>query len=209
MRPNIYDLLRNEFIVFDTSLDVGCAGLCDLVDLENSPFRKLIGIDKQFDTTPFGDYRRRKLKDLDLSDEQFRIVSKELMLSFNQRFTIETLDLFDYDFMPNTNSFIICNKVLHFYANDIKLNLIDKFYSSLQNQGLLYLKINHNLHPVDTDPGKMIKIGENIYQSIDYPGYIKYLIDPNEFVKELPKSYNILEKYTDKNDKTLTIVLRK
>jgi hypothetical protein len=33
VRPNIYELLKSEFKVFDVLIDIGCAGDCPLYDL--------------------------------------------------------------------------------------------------------------------------------------------------------------------------------
>jgi hypothetical protein len=209
LRPNIYKLLENEFRIFDILLDIGCAGLCDLVDFENSPFKKLIGIDKEFATTPFGDYGRCKTKNLDLTEEQYRILSNDLIERFKQRYVIEIMDFLDYDFITNTNSLIICNKVFHFYSDEKKFELIKTFYTSLQADGMIYLKINHDLHPDYIDLNKTTRIGENIFQNNEVPGDIRYPVEPNKFIKQLNKNYFLLHDYTISDKKTLTIIIRK
>lgn len=60
MRPNIYELLKSEFKVYDCLIDIGCSGMQDLTDFEVSPFKKLIGIDKHFDDSAFSDYIQYK-----------------------------------------------------------------------------------------------------------------------------------------------------
>lgn len=208
-RPNIYKLLEKEFKVFDTLIDIGCAGFQDLVDFEYSPFKKLTGIDKCFDTNAFGDYRRVKLYGKELSNEEFRLMSSELIIAFTQRFFICTKDFFEITWESESYSFIICNKVLHFYEDQQKFEILQKFSNSLQSDGMIYLKINHNLHPNNTDLRKMIRLKENIYQNKEVPEDIRYLIDTTSFMERLQMEYQILQEYTMITDKTLAVVLRK
>lgn len=214
MRPNIYELLKSELKVFDVLIDVGCAGdypLYDLVDFDNSCFKKLIGIDIKFEKEQeqksFDHYVSSKKRNKTLNIEDW--TSGKLRDDFNRRFQIVKESFFDYDFGVNRNSLIICNKVLHFYDNPTKFEQIKRFHISLQEHGLLFLKINHYLHPVDTDPTKMRKKAENIYQSIDFPDYEKYLIRPLEFTKTLMEQYNVLKQYLSGDNKALTLVIKK
>lgn len=208
-RPNIFKLLESEFKVFDSVIDIGCAGLQDLVDFEYSEFKKLIGVDKHFCTNDFGDYRRVKLKDKELTDEQSRLISSELLKDFMERFIIYNKDFNEIEWDEVKYSFIICNKVLHFYSEEKKFQLLKKFHDSLQQGGMIYLTVNHNLHPDNTNLTKVTRIGQNVYQNNEVPEDIRYLVDPDSFIRTLQKNYQVLEKYTSINKKTVTVVLRK
>ena len=208
-RQNIYDLLKNEFKTFEILIDVGCTGLYDLLNFEDSQFKRLIGIDKEFETTPFGDYKRRKKERLFLTRDELRQMSGALLNSFNNRFEIVKGSVFDYNFGIDKNSFIICNKVLHFFDNKLKLELIDKFYNSLTNGGLLFLKINHFKHPNNTDLTKVDPIDDTTYRSKEDSNDIRYLIVPDLFISSLMNKYDIISKYIMVDEKTLTVVIRK
>lgn len=210
LRPNIYKLLTKEFKIFDILIDVGCKGFYDLIDFEYSPFKKIIGIDKEFErNNPFGDYRQRKTENLNLTDEEWRKYSSELIQAYNKRFDIKIMNFFDYDFGSNKNSLIICNKVLHFYNYETKLILIEKFYKSLQKDGIIYLRINHWLHTNNTDLNKMTKISEHVYQNKEVPEDIRFLIVPTQFINYLKDNYQLLPEMTFEDSKTLTLVLKK
>lgn len=209
VRPNLYELLKSEFSVYDTLLDVGCSGLHDLIDFEFSPFKKLVGIDKEFHTNAFGDYYRLKTKNMSLTQEQAKLVSSELINSFRERFIIHEMDFLKFKFEPNTCSFIICNKVLHFYPDESKLAIIQDLFGTLQKEGMLYLKINHNQHPNNTDLEKVTRLSENVYQNKEVPEDIRYLINVDTFTGQMAKEYTLLSKYTYKTDKTLTLVFKK
>ncbi|MDQ6762737.1 MAG: hypothetical protein M3015_08920 [Bacteroidota bacterium] len=208
-RPNIYNLLKKEIRIFDTLIDIGCAGLQDLVDFEYSPFKNLIGIDKYFATNAFGDYRRVKLFNKELTDEEFRLMSKELIKSFTQRFIIHIKNLFEINWETGSFSFIICNKVLHFYEEEQKFEVLQRLFNSLQPDGMIYLKVNHNLHPNNSDLEKMIRVKENVYQNKEVPEDVRYLIDTKSFLQRLQMKYLILQDYTTIDSKTLAVVLRK
>lgn len=182
--------------------------LYDLVDFDNSCFKKLVGIDIKFEKSLFEYYISRKSENKSLNVQDW--LEGKLLKYFNERFEILQKDFItDYKFGLNVNSLIICNKVLHFYSDDVKYKLIDRFYQSLQKDGLLYLKINHWLDPDNTDLEKVKKIGENTYQSINDPQDIRYLIVPNEFEENLKRNYQLLSAYRFEDCKTFTIVLRK
>ena len=156
--------------------------------------------------------RRCKTKNLDLTEDQYRILSNDLIERFHQRYIIEIgdfLDYVDYYFIRNTNSLIICNKVLHFYSDEKKFELIKTFYNSLQAEGMIYLKINHHLHPDYIDLNKTAKIGENIFQNNEVPEDIRYPVEPNKFINQLNKNYFLLHEYTLTDEKTLIIIIRK
>lgn len=208
-RPNIYKLLESEFKIFDSVIDIGCAGLQDLVDFEYSAFKKLIGVDKRFYTNDFGDYRRVKLKGKELTDEQFNLISSELLKDFMERFIIYNKDFNEIKWDEVKYSFIICNKVLHFYNEEEKFQLLQTFHDSLQLEGMIYLKVNHNLHPDNIDLTKVRRIGKNVYQNNEMPEDIRYLVDSDSFIRILQKNYQVMEKYTSINEKTVTVVLRK
>jgi hypothetical protein len=104
---------------------------------------------------------------------------------------------------------IICNKVLHFYDDSRKYEIIERLYSSLQKNGLLYLKINHNRNPNNTDPGKTIQIGHNVFQNLNDESEIRYLIEPFEFIRNLSGAYEVIPKFTLTDDKTTQLVLKR
>lgn len=208
-RPNLYKLLKEEFQVFDSIIDVGCAGLQDLTDFEYSPFKKLYGIDKCFNTNAFGDYRREKLRDEGLTGDEYMKRSSDLMKSFKERFIIQQINIFEFKWETAVFSFIICNKVLHFYSDTKKFQILNVLYNALQPNGLIYLKINHSENQNNTDMTKMDKIAENTYKNKEVPEDIRYLIDPYKFLEKLQTEYEILQKYTTINDRTLAVVLRK
>jgi SAM-dependent methyltransferase len=207
-RVNIYELLKDEFTSFNSVLDVGCCGLNDLVDFEFSPFKQLIGVDRVFGTNPFGDYFRLFKDDPSWTEEQKRAFRMKKFNEFQNRFTIYTMDFRDYNFIENPISLIICNKVLHFYNPEEKLELIRIFYNALEKDGILFIKINHNLHANNTDLSLVNKIAENTFQTKEKPEDIRYLVDSAAFIDALC-SYRIIEKFIDIDDKTITIVIRK
>ena len=210
VRPNIYKLLEKEFQNFDVLVDVGCKGFNDLVDFENSDFKILIGISKEFQRgNAFGDYRERKTENLGLTNEKWIEYSKELFKTYTTRFDIKPIDLFEYYFGVNKNSFVICNKVLHFYEDKIKLELIKKFYDSLQKDGLIYLKINHCSNLNNIDPIKMTRIGECVFQNNEVPDDIRYLVKPIQFINILKNDYCLLKNFIVTDDKALTTVIKK
>jgi len=209
VRPNLYELLKPEFSVFDTLLDVGCGGLNDLVDFEFSPFKRLVGIEKEFQTNAFGDYYRLKTKNMTLSQGQARQVRSELVKSFMERFMIYDMVFLNFGFESNACSFIICNKVLHFYPDENRFAIIKELFNALQKDGILYLKINHNNHPNNTDLNNVIRLSENVYQNKEVPEDIRYLINTDVFTSQIEDGYTLLPKYTSKTDKTLTLVLKK
>lgn len=207
-RVNIYELLKDEFTLFDSVLDVGCRGLNDLVDFEFSPFKQLIGVDRVFGTNAFGDYFRLFKDDPSWTAEEKRAFRIKKYNDFKNRFTIFQMDFRDYNFKENTISLIICNKVLHFYDPKEKYELIRIFYNALEKNGLMFIKINHNLHPNNTDLTKVNKIAENTFQNKENPEDIRYLVDSSAFIDELC-SYRIIEKNIDIDEKTITIVIKK
>lgn len=206
---NIYKQLESEFTVFDTLIDVGCAGLKDLIDFENSPFKKLIGISKEFVRgNAFGDYRCRKTKNLKLNTEQWPQKTKELLEEF-KKLEINTMSLFDYDFIEGANSLIICNKVLHYFDDATKFELIQKFYASLQKGGLMYLKINHNRRTEYHNLTLTKKIAEDIYQGLEEPYDIHYPVNQEDFKQTLSIKYSLLDNFTKANQYNLTVVITK
>ncbi|MEO8151333.1 MAG: class I SAM-dependent methyltransferase [Bacteroidia bacterium] len=207
-RPNLYELLRGELKTYDALIDVGCKGLYDLVDFESSPFKKLVGIDKKFGTNAFGDYLRCKTRNKKLTPEEKRLYTIEVFKTFKERFEIYEIDFLIFDFKPDTYNLIICNKVLHFFQDEIKLTIIHNFFKSLQNGGLIYLKINHNHHPDNTDLVKVDKLSDNVYRS-KRDLHIRYLVIADDFKTQLSKNYRLLTKYSKVDEKTLTIVIKK
>lgn len=205
---NIYELLKNDFEVTDSVLDVGCGELCDLVNFESTEFKKLIGIDKGFKTNAFGAYYRIHSVNLTLEPAEERSFRQNLLQKFLSTFTIYNGDFNNYSFQQGAYSLLICNKVLHFYCDSDKLTLIQKFYDSLQLSGLMFIKINHYKHPNNTDLKEVNHITGHIYQNKNESADIRYLIKPLEFLNTL-RGYNILEKYTVIDERTLTFVIRK
>ncbi len=209
-RTNVVELLKSEFTTYESVLDVGCKGLRDLIDFEDSPFQKLTGIDKESSRPiPFGDYRLEKTKNVQLTAEEMRELSKELQQRFQRRFKIHTMDFFDYDFGENKHNLIICNRVLHFYTDEVRLSLIQTMYYSLQSDGLLYLTMNHHTNANNTNPEKVNRLEKNIYQNKEDPSDIRYLINPEFFIDQLNSIYHLLSAYTFQDDKTLQVVIKK
>lgn len=207
-RVNIFELLETEFIVFDSVVDVGCGELYDLINFEFSPFKTLIGIEKEFHSNGFGAYFRLKSEGLNLKPEEMREYRSELFQQFQKRFTIYNIDFQTFPLGVNTHSLIICNKVLHFFNHADKLVIIDKFYNALQPNGLLFLKINHFKHPNNTNLELVNHIGDHIYQSKNNEEDVRYLINPDAF-KSMLSNYQLLGKYTKIDEKMLTIIIRK
>ncbi len=198
-RPNIFALLENEFSNYQTVLDIGCKGLKDLTDFETSPFKKLVGLSNKFNTTPFGDYKKCK-----------GVIYQEGLLDvFNTRFNIHETDITNFDFGTNCNSLVICNKVLHFFNDLKKSELMDRIYISLLKEGLAYIKVNHNRNPNNTDPATTIEIEPNVFQNKNDLSDIRYLVEPNSFIQNLSNKFNVVDKYNFVDEKTVTLVFRK
>ena len=208
-RPDIYGLLQKEIKVYDVLIDVGCAGLCDLNSFENSPFKKLIGIDKHFDTNDFGDYRKLNLTDKQLTGEERAQRIHDLYQRFINRYQIFTQDFFQYDFGTNNVSLIICNKVLHFYKDEVKFKLIERFHTALQKEGLLYIKLHHWQNPDNTDPNKARKFDDFTFQSLTNEEDYRFLVEPTWFIENLKKKYKLLPACQEVNEHAITVVIRK
>jgi len=97
---------------------------------------------------------------------------------------------------------------LHFYCDKIKYALISSFYKSLKKKGLILIRLNHSEHPIDTNSELTRKICDNIYQNKSEPDEIRYLIDKDKFIESM-KVYNLRDKHTLCNKKTVTIVIQK
>lgn len=197
-RPNIYKQLQDDIKVTDTLLDVGYGCLWDLIDFENSEFKRLEGIDKNV-SQPFMIYK--KIKELKHSSELHKY--------FRSRFHLATADLKNHVFNTNQYSLIICNKVLHFYPDNEKLNYLDKFYHSLQEDGLLFIKINHHKNADNTDSSHMIEIKKNVFKNPIDDNDTRYLVDPYEFLQLVRAMYLLIERHVIIDDKTISFVIRK
>ena len=198
-RVNLYLLLRNEFSNYESVLDIGCAGLFDLVNFEVSPFKRLIGVDKCFRTTPYGDYKRvKKVR-----------YQKGLLEQFRARYDIHVADVFNFDLGINRHSLVICNKTLHFFDEVRRFELLERVQNSLLMDGLLYLKVNHNRHPNNTDPVKTVEIAKNVFQNKDVLNDIRFLVDSNDFLEKMNDKFNIISQYTIVDQKSVTLLVKK
>lgn len=198
-RQNIYLALKREFSHYNTIVDIACGNLSDLFNFEDSPFRELIGIDKKFKREPFIYYKHFK----------GIVYENGLIAKFHDRFKVFEMDFNNYEFIGNDISLIICNKVLHFYEDAKKFEMIQRLYSSLSKDGLLYIKVNHSRHPNNTDPNKTKQIGPKSFQSLNDPTDIRHLVDPIDFIRQLSKDYTILHTHTKTTEKTTELVIKK
>ena len=200
VRENIYKLLKEEFIVTDSVMDIGYKHLIFLFDFDKTDFSRLYGIEKDNYGWP----------------AYFQLASKENITGilapsqFRERYELHpNTDFTTFEFKPQTYSLVICRFVLHFYSDSDKLKHIKSFYHSLQENGLLYLRINTIGKENDTDPEFWDSLGDNVYQN-KVDGHKRYLVNSEDFINTLKEEYNILDKFTDKNDlETVTIVIKK
>lgn len=207
-RPNIYEILKDDFKIFDIVIDVGCGELYDLINFEYSEFKTLIGIDNNFRTNGFGAYINIKSKGIYLTGEERREFRSKLFVDFKNRFTTIYGDFLNYNFQENSCSLIICNKVLHFFNDEKKLQIIERFYQALHVGGLLFIKLNHNRHANNINPDNTNHLSGLIYQSKVNDVDIRYLIEPKDFLSKL-EGYSILTKHTKVDERTLTFVIIK
>ena len=211
--PNLYEIMRDDFKIYDSLLDLGCSGMADILDFEYSPFKKLIGIDKH-DVNPFWVYRDAEQKGM-TEQEKFQVDNdiernNDLLDYIFHKFDIRQCRIEDFKFPEAPYAFIICNKVLHFFPDDQKFQLIDRFYEHLQPKGLIYLKINHIGHPDLQNRKNSDLIGEyavkpkfmNKWGDQD-PVYYMVPEKLNAFVSK----YETLHKYSEleKSDQHMTV----
>lgn len=209
-RINIFKQLKKYFKNFDSVFDIGCGGLFDLFTFEDSKYKRLIGIDKEpRNRSYFRDYLDLIKEIQELNDEEIAKLSNQLFEKFNSKYSIITGDVLNHDFETNQYGMIICNKMLHFFNDKMKLELIEKFHYSLKKDGLLFIKLNHAHHPNNTNLAFVNSIDRNIYQGIKNPADIRYLIEPEEFLDSIKPNYHILNELTFTDEKTLTFVIRK
>ncbi len=197
-RPNIMHQLQNDIIKTDTLIDVGYGDMHDLIDFEHSSFKTIIGLDTQV-FQPFRVYRNAKGINYDT----------QLHDQFLERFTLSEDDFTEYDFGINKNSLIICRHVLHFYEDRAKLNYLQRFYLSLQEGGLLYVRLNHIFNKDNTDPDYMNIRNDRVFQNKAVPDDIRYLIEPDDFLKLMRSDYYLLESHTESTEYDLTFVIKK
>lgn len=209
-RPNIYELLKKDIKVCEVVIDVGCAGedgpLKDLVDFEHS-FKKLIGIDKELKKEPLEYYKDRRFKNKTIKPEDWWNGSLERDF---EKYDILEENFLNYNFKKKHYNLIICNKVLHFFEDEIKFEQINRFYESLQEDGLMYLKISHNQNLSHTDPSKMDKCGKNTFQCKEGERTKVHLVNADNFRHKLSEQYYLLDEYTiADNNRYLTTVIKK
>lgn len=196
--PNLYNQLFDDILIADTLLDIGCGYLLDLIDFEYSQFKRIEGLDKNIQQ-PFLLYKKIKNK----------THTHELYQYFRTRFIILKIDLKDYNFEVANKSLIICNKVLHFYDDKEKMIFLDIFHDSLQKDGLLYVKLNHNKHADNIDPSYMTEIHKNVFQNKEHPEDIRYLVESAEFLQIIRSKFSLIERHTLVDDKTVSFVIRR
>lgn len=207
-RPNLYEVLKDDFKVYDSVIDVGCGELYDLINFEYTEFKTLIGIDNNFRSNGFGAYRNLKSKGINLIGGELREFERNLLEEFKNRFKIHCIDFQTYQFNESSYSLIICNKVLHFFNDFEKFKVIESLYDALQVGGLLFIKLNHYMHPNNIDPKLTNHLGGYVYQNKSDVREIRYLVEPIDFLTKLAK-YSILHKHTKIDERTITIVICK
>ena len=204
---NIYDYLKSQIRIYGSMIDVGCGkDFKNVVDFEKSCFNILEGIDKEFEKNlsillvsylyEYNSSREEKLNQSELNNDLFV-----------KRHFFHGQNLLTYDYGKERYGLIICKSVLHFFCNDIKLCLIDKFHDALKKEGLLFIRLNNSEH-VDNLNGK--KVFKNIVLDED-KNELRYLIDEKDFTQNLKEKYFLEEIQPLENqiEGTTTILIRR
>ena len=112
-------------------------------------------------------------------------------------------------FKKDEYSFIICSQVLHFFPDNEKLELIEKFYQSLQSGGLMFLRMAHCDDPFNKT---LIQTEHCVFVALPKEGcgppMPRYTIEPGKFVQSLA-SYTILDQYKRTTDRSFYFVIEK
>ena len=202
-RPNLKnykDELEPYFKIYGSMLDVGCGNLKYLFQFDNSKFTKLVGIDLKLPEDPFQEYLNFKYPKL--SDFDYHALEKR----FLKNYSFLEQNIVDVKIKKESYGFIFCKHVIHFIPHEKQILLTDILYNGLRNRGLLFLKINHNQNKQYSDSTKVDRLYKNCFKE-KRKDIIHYLNDPDEIVKNFSEKY--LPISTDKDDKSVTILIRK
>ncbi|HEY5123908.1 MAG TPA: class I SAM-dependent methyltransferase [Ignavibacteria bacterium] len=181
-------------------LDVGCRSLDFLFQFDESKFKKLIGIDIVLPDDPFQNYL--EFKNPNVLELDYDYLEKR----FSRRYVLHEKNILDFQIKRGYYGFIFCKHVIHFIPHHLQLQLIDSLYSGLKQNGILYLKINHNQNKQYSNPTKCYCIAKDCFKD-SKKTVIHYLNDPNEINKSLTDKYH--PELLTIDDKSVTTLIRK
>jgi SAM-dependent methyltransferase len=198
------NIIKDDCVVFNTIIDIGCANGLRLFPFEELGFKKLIGIDSSQTVDPKGNYLDYfcETRNIELTEEAINLYFAE------GKFFFHNVSYDQYDFETENYSFILCYHFLHFIPDAEKYNLIERLYKLLEPGGIMYIKLNHSENKENIDPSKSKNIGAGVYEALNYPNEKRYLIEKNEFLSRI-NVYPQITKYFECDEKAITVVLKK
>lgn len=187
----MFEFIKSECKIFNKLLDIGCGDARYLFKFNSIGFDDIIGVDNKPGINPIGNYCDYLKETLNIPSHK----ALEILYSKNNWFTFYNYDfnLYFKKYPQQKYSLIICRNVLHFYSENEKYSIIEELYNKLEDEGLLYIELNKNTHPRDTDPKLSKRIEGNTYEGFtDGIKTLRYLADELIFNAEV-KKFNLIE----------------